>query len=122
MDFLPPRFPEHQYVAYKQRLQEVPEDEINEADVVFDCTDDFETQQYIDSKWGHKCVRLGSNKNHYTVRYPSRIQSVWDVSNEEQQRCGVTVPQYLHIQVIAAVIGSFAALENVHITESETIQ
>lgn len=121
-DFLRARFP-HEYVPLAtSALNAEVFDELDRADVIFDCTDRFEVQCFLSSRWDDKVVRLGSNEHHLTVRYPSDTSIVWSSDSDESlQQCGVTVPQLLHVQVIAAAIGVTVGLQGHQTSVSMTL-
>lgn len=71
---------------------------------VVDCTDNLTAQKEIfdwcRQRW-HQYWRVGSNGNHITI---ARTMPGWldDEPQPPARRCGVTVPQFLHTQFIAA--------------------
>jgi len=74
-------------------------------DIVIDCTDNLSVQRQIyDDVYtqGSGClIRAGSNRHNITIATPP--YDIWDNDGEDTSgQCGVTVPQHLETQLIAA--------------------
>jgi hypothetical protein len=84
----------------------------DKLDLLIDCTDRFDSQKEL-SGWAAervaKYIRIGVTTNHITIAHSV---SDWETELEqEEQRCGVTVPSWISPCVIGASYGVAKALK-----------